>query len=136
MVRPRVSAVLVTTPQDLAISDVRRSVRFCREVHLPIAGIIENMSGLVCPACGHQIDLFKSGGGERLAKALGVPFLGSIPIDPEIVDRGDAGKPFASDPNASPAAKAFYRAIQPILTGKTRIDTHTTTDRTPARSAS
>jgi Mrp family chromosome partitioning ATPase len=115
MARPRVSAVLVTTPQDLAIADVRRSVRFCREVHLPVTGILENMSGLACPRCGHQIDLFKSGGGERLARDLGVPFLGRIPIDPEIVNCGDAGTPFAFDPIASPAAVAFARAIEPIL---------------------
>jgi Mrp family chromosome partitioning ATPase len=115
MVGPRVSAVLVTTPQDLAVSDVRRSVRFCREVHLPVAGILENMSGLTCPACGHRIELFKSGGGERLAKSLGVPFLGRIPIDPEIVARGDAGKPFAAEPATSPTAEAFARAIEPFL---------------------
>jgi Mrp family chromosome partitioning ATPase len=115
LVRPRVSAVLVTTPQDLAIADVRRSVRFCREVHLPVTGILENMSGLACPNCGHRIDLFKSGGGERLADTLGVPFLGRIPIDPEIVNRGDAGAPFAVDPTNSPTVEAFARVIESIL---------------------
>jgi len=124
MVRPRVSAVLVTTPQDLAVADVRRSVKFCREVHLPVTGILENMSGLECPACGHRIDLFKSGGGERLAKAVGVPFLGRIPIDPEIVTCGDAGTPFAAEPATSPTARAFAKAIQPILTPGTHTTTH------------
>ncbi len=115
LVRPRVSAVLVTTPQELAVADVRRSVRFCNEVQLPVIGILENMSGLVCPACGHRIELFKSGGGERLAREAGLRFLGSIPIDPEIVDCGDSGRPFAAEPATSPTAEAFARAIEPIL---------------------
>jgi MinD superfamily P-loop ATPase len=114
-VRPNVSAILVTTPQDLAVADVKRSVKFCREVHLPVEGILENMSGLVCPSCGQQIDLFKSGGGEMLAKSFGLRFLGSIPLDPAIVECGDAGRPFAANPSDSPTAEAFERAIQPIL---------------------
>jgi len=125
LVRPRVSAVLVTTPQDLAVADVRRSVNFCNEVNLPIIGILENMSGLVCPACGHRIELFKSGGGERLAKAMGVRFLGSIPIDPEIVECGDSGKPFAAEPAASLTAQAFARAIEPILAIDAQPEAHT-----------
>ena len=115
LVRPRVSAVLVTTPQDLAVADVRRSVKFCNEIQLPIIGILENMSGLACPACGHLIELFKSGGGEKLARTAGVRFLGSIPIDPEIVNCGDSGKPFAAEPATSPTAEAFARAVEPIL---------------------
>lgn len=115
LVRPRVSAVLVTTPQDLAVADVRRSVKFCKEIHLPIMGILENMSGLACPACGHLIELFKTGGGEKLAESAGVRFLGRIPIDPQIVDCGDSGKPFAAEPATSPTAEAFARAIEPIL---------------------
>ena len=78
-------AILVTTPQDLAVADVRRSVSFCEKVSLPVVGIIENMSGLVCPHCNGKIPLFKTGGGEALAREMNVPFLGSIPIDPEIV---------------------------------------------------
>lgn len=87
------SAVLVTTPQDLAVSDVRRSVKFCQSVDLPILGIIENMSGYACPSCGHHVDIFKSGGGESLAFEMKVPFLGRIPLDPTIVSNGDAGIP-------------------------------------------
>jgi Mrp family chromosome partitioning ATPase len=115
LVRPGASAVLVTTPQDLAVDDVRRSVKFCREVFLPVRGIVENMSGLECPACGHHIELFKSGGGERLADAVGVPFLGRIPIDPEIVLCGDSGEAFAADPSTSLTARAFAEVIQRIL---------------------
>ena len=120
LVRPRVSAVLVTTPQDLAVADVKRSVKFCSEVHLPVVGIVENMSGLVCPACGYLIDLFKSGGGEKLAKAFGLRFLGRIPIDPEIVECGDAGRPFAAELAAGPTVDAFARAIEPLLAIDTR----------------
>jgi ATP-binding protein involved in chromosome partitioning len=126
LVRPRVSAVLVTTPQDLAVADVRRSVKFCNEIQLPIMGVLENMSGLACPACGHLIELFKSGGGDKLAKSAGVRFLGSIPIDPEIVDCGDSGKPFAAQPATSPTAEAFARAIEPILAFDADPQAHTT----------
>jgi Mrp family chromosome partitioning ATPase len=135
LVRPRVSAVLVTTPQDLAVADVRRSVKFCNEVHLPVMGILENMSGLECPACGHRIELFKSGGGEKLAKSVGLRFLGSIPIDPEIVDCGDSGRPFAANPAASPTARAFARAIEPILAVGTEFDDRTDTAQTTERRA-
>ena len=134
LVRPRVSAVLVTTPQDLAVDDVRRSVKFCNEVYLPVIGILENMSGLECPACGHRIDLFKSGGGEKLARKMGVRFLGRIPIDPEIVTCGDSGKPFTSEPDASPTAEAFARAIEPILAVHTEVDADAETNRATERS--
>ena len=108
-------AVVVTTPQDLAVADVRRSVSFCRALDLRVAGIIENMSGLVCPHCGKQVDVFKVGGGERLAADMGVPFLGRIPLDPEIVTSGDAGRPLVQFFSDSRAAKAFAAVIEPIL---------------------
>jgi len=122
MARPRASAVLVTTPQDLAVSDVRRSVGFCRDVYLPVAGIVENMSGLVCPACGQRIDLFKTGGGESLAKAMHVPFLGRVPIDPDIVTRGDEGRPFARSETQSETAQAFAGLVERILTSSVVLE--------------
>ncbi len=88
-------AVIVTTPQEIALADVRKSIQFCRKVNLPIAGIIENMSGFVCPTCGSRHDIFKSGGGEKTAAAAGLPFLGRLPIDPAIVTAGDSGKAIA-----------------------------------------
>jgi Mrp family chromosome partitioning ATPase len=109
------AAIIVTTPQQLAISDVRRCVTFCRSVSLPIRGIVENMSGFVCPHCGKQTDLFKSGGGASLAKEMGVPFLGAIPIDPRIVDSGEIGRPFVSDGGASGALDAFERIVQQVV---------------------
>ena len=110
-------AIIVTTPQEVAISDVRRCVSFCREVSLPVVGIIENMSGLACPKCGERIDLFKRGGGMALAKEMDVPFLGQIPIDPEVVMTGDAGIPLLRDGPQSPAAKALFEVVNSILTG-------------------
>ena len=110
-------AIIVTTPQEVAISDVRRCVAFCREVSLPVVGIIENMSGLVCPKCGERIDLFKRGGGMALAKEMDVPCLGQIPIDPEVVMTGDAGIPLLRNGPQSPAAKAFAGVVDSILAG-------------------
>jgi ATP-binding protein involved in chromosome partitioning len=107
--------LLVTTPQDLSTDDVRRSVGFARRVGMPVVGIIENMSGLVCPHCGEGIDLFKRGGGERLAEDMGVPFLGSVPIDPAAVEVGDSGRPMVLSLPDSPATKALLDAFRPIL---------------------
>ncbi len=108
-------AIVVTTPQQVAIEDVRRSVSFCGQLNIPVAGIIENMSGLVCPHCNEPVDLFGCGGGQALAEQTGVPFLGRIPLDPRIALCGDGGTPFATDDPDSPAARAFAAAIQPIL---------------------
>jgi Mrp family chromosome partitioning ATPase len=108
-------AVLVTTPQDLSVADVRRSVSFCRKVELPVVGIIENMSGLVCPHCQGMIELFKTGGGEALAHEMNVPFLGRIPIDPQIVECGDAGAPYVHRFAESAAARAFTGVVDRIL---------------------
>lgn len=101
------AAVLVTTPQDLSISDVRRCVSFCKQLSLAVLGIVENMSGFVCPQCGARIDPFKSGGGETLARETGVPFLGRIPLEPQIVLSGDEGTPFVKAHPQLASAKAF-----------------------------
>jgi Mrp family chromosome partitioning ATPase len=108
-------AVVVTTPQMVAVDDVRRCIGFCRKLSLPVVGIVENMSGLDCPKCGHRIDLFKRGGGQALAGEMNVPFLGQIPIDPEIVITGDAGTPLVHDGPQSPAAIAFSQVVDAIL---------------------
>lgn len=107
-------AVVVTTPQDVALLDVRKSIAFARAVNLPVLGIIENMGGMVCPHCGKEVDVFKKGGGEQAAKELGIPFLGRIPLDPRIVVGGDAGKPFVLEHPDSPAAKAFAHIVEEI----------------------
>ena len=107
-------AVIVTTPQDVATSDVRRSITFCRQLGLPVLGVIENMSGFVCPKCGEVTNIFKTGGGERMAHDMNVPFLGRIPLDPAIDDAGDDGRPFVRNPRTE-TAKIFARIIAPIL---------------------
>ena len=108
-------AVIVTTPQELSIADVRRCISFCMALSLPVAGIVENMSGLVCPKCGERIDPFTVGGGKALAAEMHVPFLGQIPIDPSVVASGDAGLPFANSGIDSPAAPAFANVVRKIL---------------------
>ncbi|MEW6443787.1 MAG: Mrp/NBP35 family ATP-binding protein [bacterium] len=107
-------SVIVTTPQDVALLDSRKAVGFSRLVQIPPLGIVENMSGMVCPHCGKAIDLFKVGGGEQAARELGVPFLGRIPIDPEVVLLCDAGKPIVWNLPESAAAKAFQDLARTI----------------------
>jgi Mrp family chromosome partitioning ATPase len=87
-------AVIVTTPQDVATMDARKSAKFIEKLGLPVIGIIENMSGMICPHCGEQVDLFGKGGGKKIATELNVPFLGEIPLDIEMRKAGDEGRPF------------------------------------------
>ena len=103
-------AVIVTTPQEVSLSDVRKSINFCKTVKMPVFGLVENMSGLVCPHCDCKIDLFGSGGGERTAAQTGIPFLGRVPFDPEMVVCGDAGIAFQQQHPDSPVTLA-YQAI-------------------------
>ncbi|HCE43990.1 MAG TPA: ATP-binding protein [Lentisphaeria bacterium] len=107
-------AVVVTTPQDVAVADVRKSINFCRQLEIPVLGVVENMSGFVCPKCGELTQIFKTGGGELMAKEMKVPFLGRIPVDPAIGEACDSGNPFIYY-SKTETAKAFERAIEPIL---------------------
>jgi Mrp family chromosome partitioning ATPase/predicted Fe-Mo cluster-binding NifX family protein len=118
------SAVVVTTGQDVATADVRRSISFCRSLNLPIVGVVEIMSHLICPHCREKIDLFSSGGGAKLAADAQVPFLGSIPLDPQIVACGDAGRPFSAVHAESPAGQAFARIVEPLLKDPEQTETH------------
>ena len=108
-------AIIVTTPQDVALSDVRKCITFCRDLRLPVLGVLENMSGFICPKCGQKTDIFRSGGGESMAKQMGVPFLGRIPIEPLIVQACDFGKPFVFHYSQSKTAKTFQGILNPIL---------------------
>jgi ATP-binding protein involved in chromosome partitioning len=112
---PDVRAIVVTTPQQVAIDDVRRSLQFLDKVSLNIVGVIENMSGLICPHCREQIDLFKQGGGEALAYEWGVPFLGRIPLDPDLVSEADAGRPYFQGHENSAVAQALNRIVDKVL---------------------
>ena len=115
-------AVIVTTPQDVALADVRKSVTFCHQLKMNVIGVIENMSTFVCPHCGETTDIFKTGGGESMAKNMGVPFLGSIPIESQIVHSGDNGLPHLSTtaPNGTPAQKSFTSIIELIIKGESK----------------
>jgi Mrp family chromosome partitioning ATPase len=108
-------AVIVTTPQDVAILDSRKSVLFAQTLKMKVIGIIENMSGFVCPYCKKKIDLFKSGGGEKSAKELKVPFLGRIPIEPKIVASGDSGKPFINSTEDTETNRVMEKIINKIV---------------------
>lgn len=108
-------AVVVTTPQEIALLDVRKSITFCRQVDLPVLGVVENMSGFACPHCGEVSDIFRSGGGERMAEEMGVPFLGRIPIEPALVMSGDQGSLFDLDPSETAAGSAFESVVESIV---------------------
>lgn len=104
-------AIIVTTPQQLALSDVRKGVDFCRSLNVEVLGVIENMSGFVCPECGEKTDIFKSGGAERMATELNIPFMGAIPIDPQIVEACDSGTPYISKFEKSRTSDKFKEII-------------------------
>ena len=107
-------AIVVTTPQDVAILDSRKSVLFAKELKVPFVGIIENMSGFMCPHCKKEINLFGKGGGENSAHDLNVPFLGRIPVEPEIVKLGDSGQPFIHFKKETQTAKIMDEIISKI----------------------
>ncbi len=112
-------AVIVTTPQDVALADVRKSVTFCHQLKMNVIGVIENMSTFVCPHCGEATDIFKSGGGAAMAEDMGVKFLGKIPIETHIVHSGDSGNPFSTmmpDSKAIAVGK-FSEIVELIIKG-------------------
>ncbi|MEA4977543.1 MAG: Mrp/NBP35 family ATP-binding protein [Methanomassiliicoccaceae archaeon] len=108
-------AVIVTTPQDVSLMDSRKTITFSAEAKIPIIGLVENMSGFICPHCGQETDIFKSGGGENVAKEFGIQFLGRVPIEPSVALSGDNGMPAVlSDPDSA-SAKAFNSIIKKII---------------------
>jgi Mrp family chromosome partitioning ATPase len=107
-------AVIVTTPQRVATVDVRKSITFCRQLQVPVLGVVENMSGFVCPKCGEVTHILCSGGGRRIAEDMGVPFLGSIPIDPKIAEACDSGRAFVHHDATTPMAEVMRSIINPI----------------------
>jgi len=111
----KASAIVVTTPQDVATIDVEKCVTFCNAVKLPIEGVIENMSGFVCPKCKEVTYIFSQGGGRRLCEKFGIEYLGSIPIEPEIVRSGEEEKPYILYNSNSESAKSFLKIVDKIL---------------------
>jgi ATP-binding protein involved in chromosome partitioning len=106
--------VIVTTPQKVAAVDVRKSITFCRQLQAPVLGVVENMNGFVCPKCGEVTHILSSGGGKRIAEDMGVPFLGSIPIDPKIAEACDSGHAYLKNDAANPMAQIMQNIISPI----------------------
>jgi Mrp family chromosome partitioning ATPase/predicted Fe-Mo cluster-binding NifX family protein len=107
-------AVIVTTPQKVAAVDVRKSITFCRQLHVPVLGVVENMNGFACPKCGEVTQILPSGGGRRIAEDMSVPFLGSIPMDPQIAESCDNGKAYVHHYATTPTAAIMRDIIQPI----------------------
>jgi len=108
-------AIIVTTPQEVSLADVRKSINFCKTVKMSVFGLIENMSGFACPHCNKEIDLFGTGGGERTASQMGVPFLGRVPFDPAVVASGDAGTAYREQNADSPVTKAFDKIADRMI---------------------
>ena len=108
-------AVIVTTPQDVAVLDAVKAIKFIEKLEMPVIGVIENMSGMVCPHCGDTIDLFGSGGGEKAAHDFGVPYLGAIPLDPAMVKAGDEGRPYILRHADTPTWKAVDAVMENLV---------------------
>ncbi len=108
--------IIVTMPSELSSSIVIKAIKFAQKLNLSIIGVVENMSGFICPFCGEKTDIFRSGGGKAMAEQAGVPFLGSIPIDPKVTLDSDKGKPFVIEHEDSPAAKAMVEIAKKVET--------------------
>jgi ATP-binding protein involved in chromosome partitioning len=106
--------VIVTMPSELSKAVVEKAITFARMLNMPITGIVENMSGFICPHCGYKVDIFQSGGGEAMAKETGVPFLGSVPIDPQVSTDADKGLPFVIEHPDSAASKVFIDIVKKV----------------------
>jgi Mrp family chromosome partitioning ATPase len=104
---------VVTTPQEVALADVRKSINFCRKLGLRVLGVVENMSGFACPHCGQVTYILGQNGGEKMARAMNVPFLGRLPLDPAVAQGGDAGRPFVTADSAT--ARAFNAVLGELL---------------------
>jgi len=107
--------VVVTTPQDVALLDCRKSIGFAAQAKLPVLGLIENMSGFVCPHCGELTEIFGSGGGERTAESLSIQFLGRVPLEPGVATSGDSGMPIVISEPESRSAAAFNKIVDNII---------------------
>ena len=119
---PLTGAVVVTTPQDVALIDARRAIKMFHEVKVPILGIVENMSYFQCPHCGEKTEIFSHGGGEKTSERYHVPLLGKIPIDPHIREGGDSGKPIVVADPASPQTEAFIKISQAVAAKISMLD--------------
>ncbi len=114
---PEAKAIIVTTPQEISLADVRKSINFCQKINLGVLGIVENMSGYSCPHCGQDLPLFRKGGGEKTAQAFNIPFLASLPFDPQVVEAADQGQLADLNEEKSP----FFAALRPMVAYLTKV---------------
>jgi ATP-binding protein involved in chromosome partitioning len=112
---PLTGAILVTTPQDLALLDVKKGAEMFKQVNAPLLGIVENMSLFVCPHCGQTTEVFRRGGGQKESERLGIPLLGRVPLDPAICDTGDAGVPLVLSHPETKAASEFHHIATAVI---------------------
>ena len=124
---PEAHALIVTTPQEISLADVRKSINFCQKINMDLLGLVENMSGYRCPHCGEAVPLFKSGGAAKTAQAAKVPFLGALPFDPKVVDAADQGELIQLPEESSP----FFQALHPIVDYLTEVLSPTASRREP-----
>lgn len=120
---PEAKAIIVTTPQEVALADVRKSINFCRKMNLEMLGLVENMSGLFCPHCNGFIPIFGSGGGAKTSERMKIPFLGGLPFDPAVVVGGDKGRPVIEDDQETPFKVAMHEFAETVLKGVGGIQT-------------
>jgi ATP-binding protein involved in chromosome partitioning len=111
---PLTGAVVVSTPSDVSLQDARKAIEMFRQMKVDLVGVVENMSYFTCPHCNHEIDIFSRGGAEKMAEQFGVPFLGSIELDPEVRKSGDSGKPIVMEGENSPHAKSLYEFARKV----------------------
>ena len=112
---PLTGAIVVSTPSDVSLQDARKAIEMFRQMKVDLVGMVENMSYFVCPHCNHEIDIFSRGGAEKTAAAFGVPFLGSVQLDPEIRKGGDSGQPAVLEGEDSPHAKSLYELTRKVM---------------------
>ena len=124
---PEAHALIVTTPQEISLADVRKSINFCQKINLDMLGLVENMSGYHCPHCGEAVPLFKSGGAAKTAQAAKVPYLGALPFDPKVVEAADQGQLMQLTENDSP----FFQALRPIVDYLLKVLSPTASRREP-----
>jgi ATP-binding protein involved in chromosome partitioning len=111
---PLTGSIVVSTPSDVSLQDVRKAIEMFRQVNVDVLGVVENMGAFSCPHCGEPIDIFSHGGVERTAKEYTIPFLGTVPLDPEIRRGGDSGEPVAIAGEESERAAAFYKLAREV----------------------
>ena len=125
---PVTGAIVVCTPSDVALQDARKAIEMFKQLKVDILGIIENMSHFICPHCQHEIDIFSKGGGERTARQFGVPFLGSVELDPKLREAGDQGEPLVLRNPSANASKSFHQLAQKLIDGVAELNASTATD--------